>query len=242
MITNISGYKFVTLDDLSGLKAILSGFCQARGIKGTILLSKEGINIMLAAEFSAICAFEVFIRETPCFNDITFKSSLSETQPYKRMFVKLKKEIITMKQEGIRPDLQPAPNVKPEVLREWLANNKVVLIDTRNDYEYEAGSFRDAIKLDIKTFSEFPTAVDQLSPSLKDQPVVVFCTGGIRCEKAAPYMLQHGFKEVYQLEGGILNYFDKCKGGPYYEGDCFVFDERVAVNPNLKPVNGEFLK
>ncbi|NNM58251.1 MAG: sulfurtransferase [Legionellales bacterium] len=242
MITNISGYKFVTLDNLLSIKTELLTFCNSQAIKGTILLSSEGVNIMLAAEFAAIQSFEAFLRDKPCFSDITFKYSESEHQSYKRMFVKLKKEIITMKQTDIRPDKYPAPSVKPEVFKKWMDQNKVIVIDTRNDYEYISGSFINAIKLNISSFSEFPSAIEQISSSDKEKPVVVFCTGGIRCEKAAPYMLQHGFKEVYQLEGGILNYFDKCKGAPYYDGDCFVFDERIAVNTDLKPVSGDSVK
>jgi predicted sulfurtransferase len=234
MIINIAGYKFVNLDNLAQLKAELLAFCQSQSIKGTILLGHEGINIMLAAEMAAIKAFEQFLNAIDMFADITFKYSESEQQPYKRMLVKLKKEIVTMGQPDISPAEHPAPNIKPKEFKKWLDEKRdVVVIDTRNDYEYEIGTFEGAMDLHIEHFRDFPAAIAQLDESLKDKPVVVFCTGGIRCEKAAPYMIKQGFKEVYQLEGGILKYFEECKDA-HYRGDCFVFDDRVAVNANLE--------
>lgn len=237
MFVNISGYKFITLDGLPVLKAELLDFCQQQSIKGTILLSAEGVNIMLAGTAEAIAAFDAFLKAKTPFNDLTFKYSESTGQPYKRMLIKLKQEIVTLRQPGINPAQHPAPNLLPKQLKQWLDEGRdIVVIDTRNEYEYAVGSFEQALNLHIDHFTEFPAAVEQLDPTFKDKPVVVFCTGGIRCEKAGPYLLKQGFKEVYQLEGGILKYFEDCQGA-HYRGDCFVFDERIAVNPKLEAVS-----
>ncbi|MFN7096699.1 MAG: rhodanese-related sulfurtransferase [Gammaproteobacteria bacterium] len=237
MIINISGYKFVSLDFLAKLKTELLDFCKSKDIKGTILLAKEGINIMLAADNEAIQAFETFIKAKPVFADIAFKYSQSEQLPFEKMLIKIKKEIVTMGQPDINPAQHPAPNLPPKEFKQWLDEGReLVIIDTRNDYEYELGTFEGAIDLHIKNFRSFPAAVANLDDTMKDKPVVVFCTGGIRCEKAAPYMIKQGFKEVYQLEGGILKYFEECDGA-HYKGECFVFDDRILVNTKLEEVN-----
>ncbi|MBY0544351.1 MAG: hypothetical protein K2Q14_02260, partial [Gammaproteobacteria bacterium] len=177
----ICGYKFVTLDNLIDLKKMLLTFCQTHSIKGTILLSEEGINVMLAAGLEAIDAFELFIKNMPSFADIDFKRSHSVKQPFKRMFVKLKKEIITLRQPDIRPDKNPAPAIQPVEFKQWLDEHRdVVIIDTRNEYEHQMGSFVNAINLHIDEFTEFPQAIEQLPVEMKEKPVVVFCTGGIR--------------------------------------------------------------
>lgn len=235
MITNISGYQFVNLNNLPQLKDELLEFCKSRAIKGTILIGEEGINIMLAADKGAIQQFVHFLHSKTEFADIIFKYSESQQSPFEKMLVKIKKEIVTMGQPDINPAQHPAPNLKPKEFKQWLDEGRdLVIIDTRNDYEYELGTFEGAIDLHIENFRSFPAAIAKLDESMKEKPVVVFCTGGIRCEKAAPYMIKQGFKEVYQLEGGILKYFEECKGA-HYKGDCFVFDDRVLVNSELEP-------
>eukprot|EP00640_Fibrocapsa_japonica_P006459 CAMPEP_0113942288 /NCGR_PEP_ID=MMETSP1339-20121228/8028_1 /TAXON_ID=94617 /ORGANISM="Fibrocapsa japonica" /LENGTH=186 /DNA_ID=CAMNT_0000946691 /DNA_START=297 /DNA_END=857 /DNA_ORIENTATION=- /assembly_acc=CAM_ASM_000762 len=151
------------------------------------------------------------------------------------MLVKIKKEIIAFGVESIHPEKsQPCPHVKPRQLLDWLRDEKeeVVLLDTRNDYEYELGTFQGAVTLDLQHFRDFPNVVKDLPESLKGRKIVTFCTGGVRCEKAGPYLIQNGFSNVYQLHGGILKYFEDC-GSEHYDGDCYVFDKRVALDPNL---------
>lgn len=242
MIVNIAGYRFVTLERLAELKAEILAFCKAQQIKGTILLSHEGINVMLAGTEPAMQAFMHFLQAYPQFAGMEFKYSYCDEQPFQRTYVKLKKEIITMGQPEVEPAKHPAPNVLPAQFKQWLDEGReVVVIDTRNQYEYDVGTFKNALNLELEHFREFPEAIKQLDEEMKEKPVVVFCTGGIRCEKAAPYMLQQGFKEVYQLEGGILKYFEEC-GGAHYDGDCFVFDERVAVDSQLHPTGAILCK
>lgn len=242
MFKNIAGYQFVSLDNLPELKALLLTYAQQQGIKGTILLSSEGINIMLAGSPEAIANFEVYLSELKIFAPFNFKYSESPTQPYGKILVKIKQEIITMKQPEVNPAENPAPELEPELLKLWLDEQRdLVLIDTRNNYEHKIGSFTAAMKLDIEHFSQFPAVIAELDENIKQKTVVVFCTGGIRCEKAAPYMLQQGFKEVYQLKGGILKYFEACQG-EHYDGDCFVFDDRVAVNAELQPTGAVICK
>jgi predicted sulfurtransferase len=242
MIVNIAGYRFVTLERLAELKAEILAFCKENQIKGTILLGQEGINIMLGGAEAAINAFIGFLHSYPQFADMAFKYSYSEEQPFQRMLIKLRKEIISMGRPEVEPAKHPAPNVLPQQLKQWLDEGRnVTIVDTRNQYEYDVGTFNQAINLGIAHFRDFPAAIQQLGDDIKEKPVVVFCTGGIRCEKAAPYMLQQGFKEVYQLEGGILKYFEEC-GGAHWTGDCFVFDERVAVDPQLQPTGAIICK
>lgn len=234
-IINLAAYKFIRLTDLDLLRSDFKGSCLQIGMKGTILLSPEGINFCLAGTSEAVTAFKNFLAADARFADVVFKESESEINPYKRMLVKIKQEIIPLGISEIDPEQKPAPVITANQLKEWLDNNKdIVLLDTRNNYEVEFGSFRNAIKFDMRHFRTFPRYIEQLPEDLKAKTIVSFCTGGVRCEKAAPFLLQKGFKEVYQLEGGILKYFEEC-GGAHYEGDCYVFDKRVAVNPQLEP-------
>ena len=229
-VLNIAGYQFVALTDLDVLRASLRTECQRLALKGTILLSPEGINISLAGEEAAIEAFKQFIAGVQQFTAMRFHHTYSTSQPFQMMKVKLKKEIITMRQgEHLAPLADNrASDVSPAELKQWLDERRdITLLDTRNDYEYDYGTFIGAINLQIKHFGELPEAICHLD---KQKPVVMFCTGGIRCEKAALYMEQHGFEKVYQLDGGILGYFATV-GNAHYEGECFVFDERVALNP-----------
>lgn len=228
-ILNIAGYKFISLSGLDTLRGVLLE--KARALKGTILLSKEGINLSLAGEVPAVRAFTDFLTSDPRFHDMTFRESYSDNMPFKRFKIKLKKEIITMKQPDIHPETYRGPSVSPQLLKQWLDEKRdIIILDTRNDYEIRFGTFCNAVNLKMNDFSEFPESAKQLA---KDKPIVMFCTGGIRCEKASLHMLNTGFQEVYQLEGGILNYFSAV-GGTHYQGDCFVFDERVALNPELQ--------
>ena len=235
-IINISAYRFVHLvaDVLPILQVKLKSKTKQLGLKGTILLSSEGINLFLSGQREAISSFHCFLNALPYFQDIKFKESLSNFHPFKKMLVKLKKEIIPFGIDSINPEEYTAPYVSPEQLTIWLKERPdLVLLDTRNTFEVELGSFENALDLRIKKFRDFPDAVKKLPEKLKKLPIVTFCTGGIRCEKAAAYLLKVGFEEIYQLEGGILNYFEKC-GENHFKGPCFVFDEREKVNSSLE--------
>jgi UPF0176 protein len=231
---NIAAYRFVTLDNLPQLRAELKGRCLSLELKGTILLAPEGVNLFLAGAPESITTFIAGMDADSRFRGMEYKRSISAEQPFNRMLVKLKKEIISMGLPAINPAEQPAPALAARTLKAWLDEGRdVVLLDTRNQYEIRLGSFRDATHLDIDTFRSFPSAAAQLDESLKDKTVVTFCTGGIRCEKAAPLLTSYGFKHVFQLEGGILKYFEEV-GDAHYDGECFVFDRRVALNGKLE--------
>lgn len=231
--TNVSTYCFAELGQLAQLRADLLEKCKEWNLKGTILLSREGINLFVAGEQGAIESLMDRLHQVPGLEGLTPKISYSDHQPFNRMLVRLKKEIISFGVEGVNPAHYTSAKLPPRQLKQWLDVGKpVTLLDTRNDYEVKLGTFKGAIDPDIKSFRAFPAAVRELPEELKDQPVVMFCTGGIRCEKAGPFMEMQGFKEIYQLEGGILKYFEEC-GGAHYDGDCFVFDQRVGVDPAL---------
>jgi UPF0176 protein len=234
-VVNLAGYKFVRLDGLPALRESLLARCRALELKGTILLSPEGINAFLAGPRAGTDAFREVLCQDERFAGLRFKQSLSQTQPFRRMLVKIKPEIITLRVPGLDPATRPAPALAPAQLKRWLDEGRdVVLLDTRNAFEVEAGSFRNARHLGLTSFGQFPAAVDALEPGLRDKTIVAFCTGGIRCEKAAPLLIARGFRDVHQLEGGILQYFEDC-GPAHYEGRCFVFDGRVSLDGNLQP-------
>lgn len=229
MFTNISCYQFAHLGDLKSLKADLLTACKERELKGTILLANEGINLFIAGSRAAVDDVVAIIRAIPGLESLAPKYSESDHQPFNRMLVRLKKEIIAFGVEGINPAARTSPKLKAAELKQWLDDGKpVTLLDTRNDYEVKLGTFKNAVPAGIDSFRDFPDAVAKLPEDLKEQPVVMFCTGGIRCEKAGPYMEREGFKEIYQLDGGILKYFEEV-GADHYEGECFVFDQRVGV-------------
>jgi UPF0176 protein len=235
-IINISTYKFTPLGDLDlpAQKARLLALALEVGLKGTILLSTEGINIFVAGTRQQLDPVLADIRALPGLADLQPKESLSDHQPYRRMLVKVKKEIIAFGIDGIDPARRTSPKLPARTLKQWLDEGRpVTLYDTRNDYEVRMGTFRGALPAGIDHFRDFPAAVNRLPAELKEQPVVMFCTGGIRCEKAGPFMEQAGFKNIFQLEGGILKYFEEC-GGAHYDGECFVFDRRVGVDPALR--------
>lgn len=229
-ILNVAGYKFTRLSDLPSRRTALLERAHHLGIKGTILLSLEGINLNLAGFPERIELFINEITNDPLFSDINFHESYSTYQPFKYMRVKIKKEIITLRQAHVDPINETAPAISPAHLKQWIDEKRdFTLLDTRNDYEFQFGTFENATHLQIKDFGEFPKAMEQIQ---RDKPVVMFCTGGIRCEKAAIVMQNAGYQNVYQLQGGILGYFKEV-GGDYFKGECFVFDQRVAVDASL---------
>ncbi|KAB2643209.1 MAG: sulfurtransferase [Verrucomicrobia bacterium] len=231
---NLSGYHFLPLKNLPELKENLESLCANHDLKGTILLSLEGINFFVAGGRSATDQLLAELRSIPGCSALEVKESESSTQPFRRMLIKIKKEIISFGVEGIDPASNPAPKLPPKKLKEWLdAKKPVVLLDTRNDYEVRMGTFQGALPAGIQHFRDFPEAVKKFPEVLKEATVVTFCTGGIRCEKAAPLMEREGFKNIFQLDGGILNYFKEC-GDAHYEGECFVFDKRVCLDPDLQ--------
>ncbi|MEO8826134.1 MAG: sulfurtransferase [Chthoniobacterales bacterium] len=234
VFTNIAAYKFAPLEELPELREHLLAKCIAWELKGTILLSLEGINLFIAGLKPEIDLLLAEVHAISGLEDLTPKYSESDHQPFTRMLVRLKKEIIAFGVEGIDPARNPAPRLSARTLAKWLDEGRpVTLLDTRNDYEIKLGTFKDAIPMGIEHFREFPEASTKLPEEMKKQTVVTFCTGGIRCEKAASFLEQRGFEQVFQLDGGILKYFEEC-GGTHYEGECFVFDKRVSLDPNLK--------
>ena len=233
-VINLSCYKFAPLEGLEELRTRLQEATKAHGLKGTILLAPEGINFFLAGTRPQLAAVLEVICAVPGLADVVPKESPSSDQPFKRMLVKIKKEIIAFGVEGVDPARRPATKISARRLKQWLDEGRpVTLLDTRNDYEVRMGTFKGAIVPQIWNFRDFPAAVENLPAELKTQPVVMFCTGGIRCEKAGPFMAMQGYTDVLQLDGGILKYFEEV-GGAHYEGECFVFDERVGVGPDLR--------
>ncbi len=233
-VTNISGYLFVDIDQVEKLQKSLKMRCQDLQLKGTILLSCEGVNINLAGEDGGVQSFMRNFRKDERFSQIKFKLSYSSFVPFQRLRVRLKKEIICMKQAEVKPVQMTGEHLSAQAFKKMYDDGvDMTVLDTRNDYEIGFGTFKDAVNLNIKHFSDFPQASDQLPQSAKEKPLVMFCTGGVRCEKAAVPLMKKGFKKVYQLDGGILKYFEEC-GGAHYEGDCFVFDERMVLDTNLQ--------
>jgi UPF0176 protein len=235
MITfhNIAGYKFAALTGLKALRATLLTRCKEWNLKGTILLSTEGINLFVAGLPDSAASLIRELRAVPGLSDLQVKISESADQPFNRMLVRIKKEIIAFGVPQVDPARYTSPRVSPQTLKQWLDEGRsITLLDTRNDYEVKLGTFRNARAIGIQHFREFPEAVRALPGELKEQRIVTFCTGGIRCEKAAPFLELQGFKNIFQLDGGILKYFEEC-GGAHYDGECFVFDQRVGVDPSL---------
>jgi len=233
-ITNIAAYKFVRLDDPGKWRLAFREKTSELGLRGTVLLSREGINLFVAGTRPQIDLFLEWMRDHEEFAGIPVKESPGDHLPFNRMLVRLKKEIISMGIPDIDPVSHPAPKITARELRQWLDEGReITLLDTRNDYEIGLGTFENAISLGIDHFRQFPDAVHSLPQELRKRPIVMFCTGGIRCEKAGPLMEREGFEQIHQLDGGILKYFEEC-GGEHYRGDCFVFDHRVAVDPGLQ--------
>ena len=233
-IVNIAGYRFVELHDRDDLRQPFLIACEDLELKGTILLSPNGINFSLAGRQESIDSYIEFLESDKRFIGIPLKITYNDYQPFRRMLVRLKKEIIALGMDEIRPIDFTGPKIKPAEFKEILDNEEeVVVLDTRNDYETRVGLFKNAVDLNLATFRDFPKAIKELPDEYKKKPIVMYCTGGIRCEKASAVMLKEGFENVKQLEGGILGYFKETDGS-YWEGDCFVFDDRVAVDTELK--------
>lgn len=227
-------YKFVSLPDYENLREPLLNFCLAENIKGTLLLAHEGINGTVSGTRAAIDNLLAYLRKDPRFADIEHKESFEGDLPFYRMKVKLKKEIVTMGVEDIDPNETVGTYLDPQQWNEMISDPEVVLVDTRNYYEYNIGTFKGAINPETTTFREFPQYVAKNLDPAKHKKVAMFCTGGIRCEKSTAYMKQQGFDEVYHLKGGILKYLEEMpQDQTLWQGECFVFDNRVAVDHDL---------
>ncbi|CAM3637296.1 sulfurtransferase [Polynucleobacter arcticus] len=240
-ILNVAAYLFVSLDNLVELRAKILNECDSRSLKGTILLTGEGINLFLAGQELELLGFLDWLRLDGRFKSLQTKDSWSETQPFKKMLVKIKNEIIRMNHPMIRPEEGRANFITPKKLQEWLdrgtddLGRPVVMLDTRNAFEVGYGTFENALHFNIEKFTELPEAITAHKDELADKTLVSFCTGGIRCEKSGLYMREIGMQHTYQLEGGILKYFEEV-GSAHYTGDCFVFDEREALEPTLNSI------
>lgn len=235
---NIAGYRFVDLPDRDALREPFREVCEKNRLLGTILLSTEGINFFLCGDQEGIDGFMEYLEKDERFVGIQLKVSHSEKLAFRRMNVRLKNEIISMGMDEIRPAETTGEPITPTEFKQWLDEGRdITVLDTRNDYEIRIGTFANAVDLNISTFRAFPEAVMNSSID-KEKTVVMFCTGGIRCEKASALMLNEGFQDVRQLQGGVLGYFEEM-GGAHWDGDCFVFDRRVAVDPEMNVTGAE---
>jgi UPF0176 protein len=238
-VLNVSASLFTHIDDPHALRVVLLERALRAQVKGTILLAEEGVNMFVAGAAEPLRRFLDELRDDPRFAPLAVKESWSDAQPFGRMLVKVKREIIRMDHPTIRPDAGRAPAVAPETLRRWLdvghddTGREVVLLDARNAFEVDHGSFSNALDWRIDRFTRFPDAAAAHRSDLEGKTVVSYCTGGIRCEKAALYLREQGV-DAFQLDGGILGYF-AAVGGEHWTGECFVFDEREALTPDLAP-------
>ncbi|WP_448563409.1 oxygen-dependent tRNA uridine(34) hydroxylase TrhO [Thalassotalea ganghwensis] len=234
-ITVCALYKFVRLENFEALKEPLLNHMLANDVKGTLLLANEGINGTIAGTQPAIDSVLSFLQRDERLANISFKLSYHQENPFQRTKVKLKKEIVTMGVEGIDPNQVVGTYVKPKDWNALISDPEVLLVDTRNDYEVEIGTFKNAVNPNTENFREFPEYVKNNLDKTKHKKVAMFCTGGIRCEKSTAYLKEQGFEEVYHLEGGILKYLEEVpEQETMWQGECFVFDGRVAVNHNLE--------
>ena len=232
-IANITGYKFTPIEDELHLKETILRRSIDLNLKGTVLISSKGLNFSVSGTKNNIDKFIVFIHSDSRFADVDVKITYNEYQPFRKMLVRIKKEIISMGIEEINPNLFTGQKISPKELNDKLDNNEeIVLLDTRNEYEVRLGTFKNALDLNLDSFRDFPEEIEKLREDLNGREIVMFCTGGIRCEKASALMLKNGFQNIKQIEGGIINYF-KETGGKHWNGDCFVFDDRVALNKDL---------
>jgi len=240
-IVNVSGYRFVHLNDLPDLQSRLKARFSDLGVQGSVMLASEGINVSLAGSAEAISKTRAYLNTDDRLAGLWLKETLSDEIPYRRLRIRVRAEIIAFdgqdseRLQSMRPK---APSISPETVKTWLDERRdFTLLDTRNDYEIVSGTFPHSVDVNIKHFRNFKQAVEvalELGRLDLEKPMVTFCTGGIRCEKAAPWLLEQGFAEVYQIDGGLLNYFAQC-GGAHWEGDCFIFDDRVELTTDLKP-------
>ncbi|QLE78770.1 rhodanese-related sulfurtransferase [Francisella sp. Scap27] len=231
-------YKFVTLEDFEDMRQPILNTMIQNKVKGTLLIANEGINGTVAGTQEGITALLNYLKSDPRLADIDYKESYHDDMPFYRSKVKLKKEIVTLGVEDIDPNKVCGKHVKPKDWNELISDPDVLLVDTRNEYEIEIGTFKNAVNPHTDNFREFPEYVDENLDPKKQKKVAMFCTGGIRCEKSTALMLEKGFEEVYHLEGGILKYLEEVpKEETMWEGECFVFDSRVAVNHDLEKGN-----
>ena len=240
-IVNLSGYRFVHLDDLPAIQSWLKEGLAQIGIMGSIMLASEGINVSMAGTVEEIQQARALLNDDERFADMWLKESFSEQVPYRRLRVRVRTEIIAFDgqaSESLKAARPKAPAIAPETVKQWLDESRdITLFDTRNDYEIVSGTFPQSIHVNIKHFRNFKEAVEKALAEgtiALEKPMVTYCTGGIRCEKAAPWLLEQGFKEVYQIDGGVINYLERCDGA-HWQGDCFVFDDRVEVTVDLQP-------
>jgi UPF0176 protein len=240
-VLNVSAYRFAALDDLPARRERLEEAARQRQLKGTVLLAPEGINVFLAGAANSVRGWLDALRCEPAFAGLTAKESWSEVQPFQRLKVKIKPEIVRMNMPTLRPAHARPPAVAPETLARWLSaghdddGRELALLDTRNGFEVDAGAFEGAIDWRLEKFSDFPAALARHREALLGKTVISYCTGGIRCEKAALVMQDMGLPHSYQLEGGILKYFEETQGAPHWRGACFVFDDRRLLDPSLAP-------
>jgi UPF0176 protein len=241
MVVNIAAYRFVEIDAPAALAATLRAWCEDAGLLGTVLVAPEGLNLFLAGTAAAIDGFLDRLGEDARFAGLAVKRSRSDTVPFAKLKVKVKPEIIAFRRDAATPLAARAPVVSPQELQRWIARGRddvgrpLLLLDTRNREEVAYGTFAGALTLPIDNFTDLPDALAPHRAAMKDATVVSFCTGGIRCEKAALWMRADGIDRVLQLDGGILGYFEAV-GAEGYDGRCFVFDERVALNAALEPL------
>ena len=237
MIHNLAFYRFVPIADPQREAQRFEAACRRSGLRGTVLVAPEGVNAMVAGPADGADLFLDWLRADVRFADVSIKVSRSHEIPFRKLGVKVKPEIVTMRMADVDVCRATAARVAPEVLRDWLRRGEdVVLIDTRNDFEFAHGSFRGAINPGTASFGEFPGWVDAQDEALRHRKVVMFCTGGIRCEKATSWMLGRGFADLHQLDGGILAYFERIEDAERdWRGDLFVFDERELLDTRLRP-------
>lgn len=234
-VLNVSGYCFVELNDTAALRERLHSHAQALSLKGTVIVAGEGINIALAGAEAALHDWIEFLRSDTRFAEIDVKFSVSQVQPFRRLNVKVKSEIIRMNQPVVQPQRGRAPSIDAATLSRWLdsghddGGREIALLDTRNGFEVDHGRFSGALDWRLQRFSDFPQALQERRTELEGKTVVSYCTGGIRCEKAALWMRRAGVENVVQLDGGILRYFES-NGAAHFDGACFVFDERIALD------------
>ena len=238
---NVSAYRFVPVPDTAALQATLLGQAQAAALKGTVLIAEEGLNLAVAGRTEPLRAFVSWLQSGERFANLPIKESFSAQMPFRKLLVKVKREIIRMNQPAVRPAAGRAPAVTAHTLARWLAQGRcdegrpVVMLDTRNAFEVDAGAFEGAIDWRLGKFSDFPAALQAHVDELRGKTVVSYCTGGIRCEKAALVMQDAGLTHVHQLEGGVLRYFEDTGHAPGWRGDCVVFDDRGALHSDLSP-------
>ena len=232
---NISGYRCTPIIDIEDTLNNLKGLCADLDIKGSIYLASEGLNIGLSGNLLVIQTFRNRLNKDVRFRGIKFHELYSQYRPYSKMTVKTKTELVPIEDSSLKVGDFDHQYLPPLELKQWLdAEKDFVLLDMRNDFEFELGTFDQATQLNLRRFRKLQTKAEELSKLPKDKPIVTFCTGGIRCEKAAPYLEKYGFKQVYQLEGGIIEYLRQTKGA-HWHGNCFVFDDRVSINNQLAP-------